>query len=75
MNGGEEVWVNLVGKGSSGRALTQDHSGVTITPNTPRVMKRISKTGRIESQQVEVLRSQIVTLLKEKQELAKKVRL
>ena len=72
---GEEVWVNLLGKkGSSSHTMIQGHSGVTITPNTPRVIKRISRTGRVESQQVEVLRSQIVTLLKEKQELAKKVK-
>ena len=65
--------MNLLGKGSGGHAVGQGHSGLTVTPNTPRVMKRIGKTGRVESQQVEVLRSQIVTLLKEKQELGKKV--
>lgn len=68
MNVPSTTWVDLLHPPSSERASKR--GSVSINPNTPRTTKTYS---RIPQGQVEILRSQVVSLLQEKQELIKKV--
>lgn len=79
MNGPGETWIDLMSKDP----ITKRHSkkggasGVTITSNTPRTKTRyVSRVmnGDQQQDQVEILRSQVVGLSQEKQELMKKVK-
>lgn len=77
MNGpSNETWVDIMTTDlAPPTKRTSKKGGVTVTPNTPRTGSRqYSRIGLGGPQgQVEILKSQVVNLLQEKQELAKKV--
>lgn len=76
MNGEPQTWVNLLTKesGSRNECSTNGDIGITVTSQTPRNL--ISKRSRVKDERTgesEVLRSQVVSLLKEKKDMMKKV--
>ena len=79
MNGSGETWIDLMSKDSitNRHSKNSSGSGVKITPTTPRTSTRFPSHSRLingeQQDQVEILRSQVVGLLHEKQELVKKV--
>ena len=79
-----QTWVDLLSKeaGVKSENISNGGSGIMVTSQTPRpanTRKTRVREGRAgdkrspEAGQLEVLRSQVVNLLKEKQELMKKV--
>lgn len=70
-----QTWVDVLSKDTTANRLSKRGGAnkITITSNTPRPTKQSSRLRGEESDQVEILRSQVVSLLREKQELTKKV--
>ena len=70
-----QTWVDLLSKEAGVRNQSDEReTSITVTPHTPLpLVQRRSIIKVDERGQVEVLRSQVVSLLKEKQELIKKV--
>ena len=70
-----QTWVDLLSKEAGVRNQSDGtETSITVTPHTPLpLVQRRSRIKGDERGQVEVLRSQVVSLLKEKQELIKKV--
>lgn len=74
-----QTWVNLLNKEAAERKNTASSNGggvgITISSQTPRIHKKSASTLHRNEKpgENEVLRSQVVNLLKEKQETMKKV--
>ena len=76
MNGEAQTWVNLLTKesGSRNECSKNGDIGITVTSQTPRNLT--TKRSRVKDERTgesEVLRSQVVSLLKEKKDMMKKV--
>ena len=71
-----QTWVDLLSKesGNNNDTASNGAGGITITSLTPRnISTRKSRLRDERTGESEVLRSQIINLLKEKQEMLKKV--
>ncbi len=71
-----QTWVDLLSKesGNKNETAVNRGGGITITSQTPRNVS--TRKGRLRDERTgesETLRSQVISLLKEKQEMLKKV--